>query len=49
MLHAIITRDADILSWVKIWEFSETHTDVFDDVIITIIIVYEMIYYVYWD
>ena len=37
VIHDIITRD---VSWVEIWEFSESQLDIIDGVIITKIIIF---------
>ena len=41
--HNIITRDANNLSWNKLWEFSKWQCDVTDEVIITKIIIFTII------
>ena len=43
--HNIITRDANSLSWNKLWEFQKWQCDVTDEVIITKIIIFTMICY----
>ena len=46
MSHDIITRDANSVSWAKIWEFSKSQRDIIDAVTISKIIVFEIIWYV---
>ena len=44
MIYDIITCDANSLSWAKIWEYSKSYCHVIDEVIITEIIVFDIIY-----
>ena len=44
MCRNVTTRDLNMLSWVKIWEFPKWQCDVIDDVIITKIITLELIF-----
>ena len=48
MEHAIITRDANNVSWAEIWECSKSQPDIIDAVTIAKIIVFEIICYVAW-
>ena len=48
MEHDIITRDANSVSWAKIWECSKSQRDIIDAVTIGKIIVFEIICYAAW-
>ena len=44
VVHGIITRDANSVSWAEIWEFSKSQRDIIDTVIISTTICYVAYY-----